>query len=40
MLKVSGRKDRESEREGCKALEYPNPESLNTLEVFERHVPT
>lgn len=39
MLLVSGRKAWELEREGCKALEQTNPESLNTLEVFERHVP-
>lgn len=39
MLLVSGRKARESEREECKALQQTNPESLNTLEVFERHVP-
>lgn len=39
MQVVSGRKARESEREGCKALEQTNLESLNSLEVFERHVP-
>lgn len=39
MLQLSGGKARESEKEGCKALEQTNPESLNTLEEFEIHVP-